>query len=70
MFKEINVLKDKYDLLKQPVYADMASAALGKKVNRDLYQPMVSDTLPDPDKVTPAALPDYWLVVFENSGLI
>jgi len=32
MIQEVNALKDKYELLKQPLYNKLASAALGKKV--------------------------------------
>lgn len=33
MFEEINLIKDKYDLLKQPVFSNIAAAATGKKVD-------------------------------------
>ena len=39
MDDEINQLKDKYDLLKQPIYLDMASVVAGKKLGDELYKP-------------------------------
>lgn len=33
MNEEINLLKDKYDLLKQPIFAEIGSVATGKKVS-------------------------------------
>ena len=33
MNQEINQLKDKYDLLKQPLYLDIASVVTGKKLS-------------------------------------
>lgn len=39
MFEEINLIKDKYDLLKQPVFSNIAAAATGKKVDSALYNP-------------------------------
>lgn len=39
MMEEINSIKDKYDLLKQPIFSDIAAAATGNKVAEPLYKP-------------------------------
>lgn len=70
MQEEINLLKDKYDLLKQPIFADIGSAATGKKVDASLYKPQGVDCPANSDQITPSALPDYWKTVFLNSGLL
>lgn len=38
MLEEIDLLKDKYDLLKQPIYSDIAFAAIGRKLDLSLYK--------------------------------
>lgn len=70
MHEEINLLKDKYDLLKQPIFAEIASAAVGKKVDAELYKPSGVDLPGDFEKIVPSALADYWQTVFVSSGLI
>ena len=62
MLDEIDQIRDKFELLKQDVYQNMAKAASGEPVNPKLYQ--------TDKKVNPKPLPDYWLTVFKNSGLV
>jgi hypothetical protein len=70
MNQEINLLKDKYELLKQPLYTQIASAAIGKKVDSSLYKPAGSESNAISGSVIPAALPEYWIKVFAKSGLL
>lgn len=70
MREEINAIKDKYDLLKQPIFEDIAAAASGNKVKETLYKPEGLKMPENYSKLTPTALPDYWLTVFTNSGII
>ena len=70
MNEEINLLKDRYQLLKQPLYAQIETAAVGKEVSAALYKPEGLDSSVDPKTVKPTPLPDYWVTVFEKSGLI
>jgi hypothetical protein len=64
MNEEINLLKDRYELLKQPLYAQIATAAVGKEVEAKLYKPEGFDSNVDLKTVKPTALPDYWVSVF------
>ena len=64
MVEEINAAKDKFQLLKQPLYAKLVSAALGKTVEEELYKPKGVDTTVDLNKATPAPLPEFWATIF------
>lgn len=70
MQEEINSIKDKYDLLKQPIFQNIAAAATGNKVDSPLYKPEGLELPENQDQLTPSALPDFWLTVFTNSGII
>lgn len=35
MLDEIDKVKDKYELMKQPIYTNISNAVLGQKINKD-----------------------------------
>jgi hypothetical protein len=39
MNEEIEKIRDKYELLKQPIYKQISAVALGSKVDETLYKP-------------------------------
>ncbi len=46
-------VKERYELLKQPLYHQMSKAALGEKVDSKLYSPEGIKRDFDPSKTTP-----------------
>jgi hypothetical protein len=60
MNEEINAIKEKYEMLKQPLHLNLAAVANGKPVDSSLYVPEGIDKLVDFKGVTPQALPKYW----------
>jgi len=39
MNQEIDKIKDKYELLKRPIYKQISAVTLGTKVDEELYKP-------------------------------
>jgi hypothetical protein len=63
MLNEIDKIKDKYELLKQPIYTDISNAVLGQKVSSVSYH---NQSLSKISK----SIPDFWIIVFTKSGII
>lgn len=70
MAEEIEAIRERYELLKQPLFKQISQVALGVKVEGKLYRPEGLPSRGDPNKTAPKAIPDFWGVVLENQGLI
>ena len=70
MNAEIEAIRDRYELLKQPLFQQISQVALGNKVDSKLYRPEGLPCRGDPNKTAPKAIADFWGVVFENQGLV
>lgn len=70
MNKEIEALKEKYELLKQPLYKQISQVALGNKVEAKLYRPEGLPCRGDPSKTNPLPIPNFWGEIFEKEGLL
>lgn len=57
-------------MLRQPIYAQISSAALGCKLKNDLYKPADVVCSVDPRKVAPSKLDNFWGKVFQKCGLV
>jgi hypothetical protein len=67
---EIEAIRDRYELLKQPLFQQISQVALGSKVDSKLYRPEGLPCRGDPNKTAPKPIPDFWGVVFEKEGLV
>jgi hypothetical protein len=67
MVTEIEKLKDKYELMKQPLYSEISHAVLGKGSHKELSCPTSSSRK---SKVTSSNIPEFWMVVFAKAGLL
>lgn len=67
---EIEVLKEKYELLKQPLYKQISNVALGNKVDTQLYKPEGLPCRGDPNKVRPLPIPNFWAEILDKEGLL
>lgn len=65
MVKEIESAKDKYELLKQPLYVEISNAALGKPVRKELYQYKGKNMT-----IVAKSIPDFWMVVMTKAGIL
>lgn len=63
MLDEIDKVKDKYELMKQPIYTDISNAVLGQKINRD------EGSSYNLSKIS-RSIPDFWIIVFSKSGIL
>lgn len=70
MTLQIEALKEKYELLKQPLYKQISSVALGNKVDSKLYKPEGLPCRGDPTKVQPLPIPNFWGEILEKEGLL
>lgn len=70
MAEELEAIREKYELLKQPIYKQISNVALGNKVEAKLYRPEGLPCRGDPSKVQPIAIPNFWAEVFDKEGLI
>lgn len=70
MAEEIEAIRERYELLKQPLFQQISQVALGVKVDSKLYRPEGLPCRGDPNKTAPKPIPDFWGVVLENQGLI
>jgi hypothetical protein len=60
MAEELETIREKYELLKQPIYKLISNVALGNKVDAKLYRPEGLPCRGDPSKVQPIAIPNFW----------
>ncbi len=63
MLDEIDKVKDKYELLKQPIYTGISNAVLGQNIN---HSDVNSYNLPTISR----SIPDFWIIVFTKSGIL
>jgi hypothetical protein len=70
MSEEIEAIREKYELLKQPIYQQISNAALGIKVDPKLYRPEGLPCRGDVNRTAPKAIPNFWGIVFGREGLI
>jgi hypothetical protein len=70
MNTQIEAIKEKYELLKQPLYKQISNVALGIKVDAKLYKPEGLPCRGDPSKVQPVPIPNFWLDVLDKEGLL
>jgi hypothetical protein len=70
MIAQIESIREKYELLKQPIYSQISNVALGIKVDTKLYKPEGLPCRGDPNKVAPVAIPNFWGEIFDKEGLI
>lgn len=70
MNEEIESIREKYELLKQPLFQQISNAALGIKVDAKLYKPEGLPCRGDPARTPPKAIPNFWGIVFGREGLI
>ena len=70
MNEELETVRDRFRLLKQPIYTQISDVALGNKVDKKLYNPEGLPKAGDPSKVTPRAVKDFWGEVMEKEGLV
>lgn len=70
MLEEIEVIKDKYELLKQPIYKQISDVALGIKVDSQLYLLEGVPAKIDLKKVGPTAIPNFWSDILTKSPIL
>jgi hypothetical protein len=69
MEDEIEAIRNKYELLKQPLYQQVSAAALGSKLDPLLYRHEELEVVPDL-KIAPKKIPDFWGAVLSTEGLL
>lgn len=69
MEDEIEAIRNKYELLKQPLYQQVSAAALGTKLDPQLYRHEELAVVPDL-KAAPKQIPDFWGAVLSTEGLL
>ena len=57
-------------MLKQPLYKQISSVALGNKVDSKLYKPEGLPCRGDPSKVQPIPIPNFWGEILDKEGLL
>ena len=67
---EIAKIREKYELLKQPIYHKISAVALGQKVSPSLYAPPQLESNLDLSKVVPQKVEDFWGIVLDKEGLV
>ena len=70
MDEEMEAVRDKYRLLKQPIFTQISDVVLGNRVDKQLYQGEGLPKPADPAKVNPKAIEDFWGIVLEKVGLL
>lgn len=70
MQKEIDAVKEKYELKRLPLMNKISDAVSGKKLDKSLYTENEFVKSINLNKVKPKALKDYWGKVFDACGLI
>lgn len=70
MQKQIDLVKEKYEKLKQPLLSQIADAVAGKNLGQSIYGG--NDLTKDINlkQVKPIAIKDYWSKVFTSIGLV
>lgn len=63
MLDEIDKVKDKYELMKQPIYTDISNAVLGQQINKD------EGSTYNLSKIS-RIIPDFWIIVLTKSGIL
>lgn len=70
MQKEIDVIKNKYEIKKMPLLHKISEAVSGKKLDKSVYANNEFVKSVNLNKTKPKALNDYWSKVFDSCGLI
>lgn len=68
--EEIEKIKEKYELLKQPIYHKISAAVLGEKLEAELYEPEGIAKTIDLKKVVPQKIEDFWGIILDKEGLL
>lgn len=56
--------------MKQPIYHKISAAALGQKLEAELYEPEGIPKTIDLKKVTPQKIEDFWGIILDKEGLL
>lgn len=68
MSEEIERIKDKYEIKRQPLYNQMAAAALGRPLQPELKQMLELHGISN--KQQPSRIDSFWTSVLEKTGLL
>jgi len=70
MQKEIDAIKEKYEIQRIPLMHKISDAVSGKKLDKSVYAASEFVKSVNLNKTKPKALKDYWSKVFDGCGLI
>jgi hypothetical protein len=63
-------VKNKYELLKQPIYKQISAVALGKKVADALYKPEGLACQSKIKKMAPKKIESFWGIIFDKEDIL